>query len=429
MKSRFPVIFSYKFIDNEFIIPDNGDIASIKNPKTKLEVSDVAVLKEVIIDLLKAIKEIFKRNDFKKILQYDDIDNTHNLLVNQLIFDILHDAYIQNSPMLTLTDYCNDYINYNWLNYENDFKVTDQERNSNIDSTRKWMNNQIKLEATLDVTDFLKSETLTSMGLNVNRFSEYIKTHNKPFEKTLKKPKYIWDRIYYNGNPYLITSKQYKRVLPLQKQSNNNYTINAIQELLRLYDLHIGVVYNSSKDDSASYIKKSFDYYNLEIYKRVDFMYKLSKLMENEDIKKMDKDNLLIKRFTPIVIYPYLRNGSILFRESIVYYRPLLFVEEFWQQNKQFDGINFNFTWFYYHLLRAKTFELFLYHFKFNICNYNEMSDFLNESYNILGYFDSNKKWIYEDKGKKSQREILIKNWLNINDLLFNNHLNRKKSN
>lgn len=72
-----------------------------------------------------------------------------------------------------------------------------------------------------------------------------------------------------------------------------------------------------------------------------------------------------------------------------------------------------------YHYVRAKALMLFRYYYKYLSEDYDDISDFLRNHYNILAYHEPNKEWIHTDKKSKRENEARIVKAIEINEALF----------
>ena len=111
------------------------------------------------------------------------------------------------------------------------------------------------------------------------------------------------------------------------------------------------------------------DYYVLESYKRIDFIGKLITAIPKMRIAKIDREHFLVKRFHPYVSIPYEENDELYFAGKYKYYRPLFLIEEALhkqlQDNNKLDHSFYADQWLKHHIVKAKTYELFKYHFEY----------------------------------------------------------------
>jgi hypothetical protein len=328
----------------------------------------------------------------------------------------MFDKHIENSLPLTLAQYCRDYICYDW-----DFSIARDAvewREKAIDRTKKWMKTAIKSEMEKTDKESIR-ENFINLGRNPDSYIHLLSRLNEHFKTNENKPKILWDRLYYNGNRKLITSKQFARSF----NSNNNYSKKDIEMFFHDYDCFVdGSFIQPSKKDDKSYFDKSMDFYFLESYKRIDFMYKLAARMENNGMTSIDREHPLVQRFHPQVLLIYMNNENNRIYHNgeprHKYYQPLILLEESWQEEGLFNCPFFYSTWESRHTLRAKVYELFKYHYEFSLVDYADAANFIRDDYNILAYHEPDKKWIQE-KEKKRDSEIRITNALEINKALF----------
>ena len=215
----------------------------------------------------------------------------------------------------------------------------------------------------------------------------------------------------------MITSKQFDRSF----SKNGNYTHKALVKLFDEYDGYIDEVFMQPTINSKDYFLKSLDFYFLEIYKRIDFIYKLAVRLENSNLPVIDKKHVLVRRFHPKVCDVIEHDGlfEFVYNNRTAYYGPMLLLEDHWQQNESYNDPMHEDKWQKYYFIRAKVYELFQYHCQFISNDYDDISDFINKHYNILQYHEPKKIWIQEDKKLKADHEKRIIKALEINEALF----------
>ena len=265
-------------------------------------------------------------------------------------------------------------------------------------------------------------DEIVELGVNPDVYFEYFNQLSTSFSsgkrpKIQKKPKIKWDYIFYNANGKMITSKQFDRSF----SKNGNYTHKALVKLFDEYDGYIDEVFMQPTINSKDYFLKSLDFYFLEIYKRIDFIYKLAVRLENSNLPVIDKKHVLVRRFHPKVCDVIEHDGlfEFVYNNRTAYYGPMLLLEDHWQQNESYNDPMHEDKWQKYYFIRAKVYELFQYHCQFISNDYDDISDFINKHYNILQYHEPKKIWIQEDKKLKADREKRIIKALEINEALF----------
>ena len=354
------------------------------------------------------------RNDSSHSALQIDFDMIEfETLIDQLVFDILYNKYRNDSPQFTLLAYCTNCICHDWLNptYENNLHDISKVCHS-------WMRKQLKREVAIHNNPGLREES-KRLGRNPDWYLPYLQKMNIPYKQSETKPKILWDYIYYNGNEALITSKQFKRSF---RNQSRNYTKSDMVNLFNDYDSFINKRFmQPAKDakDAKSYFEISMDFYHLEIYKRIDFIYGLAKKMTDMNLRAIDRTHFAVQRFNFSVLCPYNKDGLIEFTEKSKYYRPMIFLEKYWQETGQFTHDLFRFLWYKHHFIRAKTLELFYYNYVFSSEDYDEMAIFIHDYYNVLSYHEPNKIWVQNDKHGSQAATMRITNALKINEALF----------
>ena len=442
------IIMDYSHMDKEIIISDATGSISLGDQKQRTEISSIQGLQKTMNGLVQAVLEIINKtgiyypgielgNMFTMTAQGNNADvdlpkNYYNssflvcpsieplplrisiqpedikFFIDQLVFDILYDKYRRESPLLTLRQYSISHSQYVWSD------VSDGKLFS--DTVRKCIVAAIPRQIATMKTPALRAN-IQKLGVDPDAYFEYLAKLNEPFGTEKKKPKIIWDYIYYNGTQKLITGKQYKRSF----YKSDNYSRNVIADIFDTYDKFVSTVFIKEQGDDKDYFQRSMDFFHLEIYKRIDFIYKLACRLEGADSPFIDKNHALVKRFHPKVLGIYADNNHPVFGTRFNYYRPMLMLEESWQKQKKYVEPMFFDTLQKHQLVRAKAYELFRYHNKFVSENYTEISSFIRDHYNILAYHDPKKIWIQKDKKTTHNKNIRVSKALEINEALFGN--------
>ena len=123
----------------------------------------------------------------------------------------------------------------------------------------------------------------------------------------------------------MITSKQYRRQL---KQEGGNNPGEIILKDLKKYNELVNKFLPAEHESYEKYFHMSMDYYTLESYKRIEFMFKLIESLPQSEIEKISKDHFLVKRFHPLVLVLCEKNGELYLTTKHNYYRPLLIMED-----------------------------------------------------------------------------------------------------
>jgi len=481
IKDIIPAIFDYSHFKKTIKLTDG--VYSTSDKVNKATVTSIPELRKLAE---KYIYIVFNMDSSRaEYTGYDYLTPSRDqivmeLLVNQLIFDVLYDKFKADSPQMTLHRYCEKHLFEEIYNNSDpsDFNVTSrlfsecykhvclatESQDEAINQIFKAIENKAKNEAVL-AEDFNKAreslrtyifnifelleytrkgaiknihelmreeikreinimnnpairEQGTQLGIDPDLFFEYFTALNEPLQDNVKKPQYLWDYIYYNATPNLATSKQFRRTL--KRDSNTSYTRFA-QEL-DYYDKFIQRTFEFEGDDSKCYYTKSMNYYHLEKYKKLDFMYKLAMRMRANkslcsELSEFGSEHFLVKRYTPEVCCPVEVDREIYFEQR--YYPPLVFVDELFQVQERFQHKKYFDIWHKHHLIRAKVYELLKYHNTFALEDYDDIADFIRKDYNILSYHDTNKVWDdISEKVTKEQKEV-IRNIITVNNALF----------
>ena len=276
---------------------------------------------------------------------------------------------------------------------------------------RRVMYEEIKREVKIKNNPALKGD-MKKLAINPEKYLVH-------FSSPRMKRKCDWDYIYYNCNHKLITCKQYKRNISSRIKSRN-YPYDDIVDDFGYYDNYLTNIMPKPDDTNEDYYRKTMDYYHLEVYKKIDFAYKLAVRLEDESLI-IDKNHFLVKRFTPVVVYPFVKDGQLYFGEKQKYYRPLIFIEDEWQKQGMFDHTANYALSLQYHLVRAKAYELFNYQFAFIFDDYDDIAGFLRgrDDDNIVSYHDKDKKWFVPEKEKLKDQTARIKKAQMILEALF----------
>lgn len=420
--SGHPVIMSYSRINKEILVNVKAKELSFGNIKRKKEIHSIFDLREIFDTLINKEVELINRNSRYNIgINFETeagsggipyrINLKHEykkLIIEQLIFDVLADKYLTESPLMTLRQYSI---------YQSQYDRNGIAKNEKIESVRKCIANSIKKQIEIMNSPKLRDE-IVELGFAPDEYFKYYGQVSTPFSSQKQilheKPKVQWDYIYYNANTKLITGKQYNRSF----SKNRNYSRDDLVDLFKACDQYIDKHFMQPTEDAESYFLKSLDFYYFEIYKRLDFIYKLSVRLDELNFQKIEKNNIFVKRFVPEVYDVLDQSGSLKFGNRKKYYKPMLMLETVWLQKLREEPVDI-IKWHNLYFIRAKVYELFKYHFRFASNDYDEISDFIKIYYNILNYHDPNKIWIQADKKLKRECEGRIIKALEINEALF----------
>lgn len=405
-KSGHLMIISYNYINREILVKNDPNQLSLGDAIKRKEIYSIYNLRQVLDALTCKEIELIKKYSAHNL---DIKDEDKSYIIDQLVFDILVDKYYTESPLMTLRQYSI---------YQSKYNRDDQTEMERAECVRRCISNGLKKQTAIMNNPALRNE-ITELGIKPDEYFKYFGQVSTPFtngekQKIEKKSKVQWDYIYYNADTKLFTGKQYDRSF----SKNRNYSHADFVKLYKVYDQYIDELFMQPAENTESYFRQSLDFYFFEIYKRLDFIYKLAVRLDELDFPKIGKDCIFIKRFHPAVCDVLEQNGSLEFGERIKYYRPMLMLETKWLEKIREEPVDF-FKWQMHYFIRAKIYELFKYHCIFVSDDYDEISNFIKGHYNILDYHDPNKIWIQFDKEQKCKREARIIKALEINEALF----------
>lgn len=428
-ESGHPMIMSYRRLNRDIFVNDKIGGFNCGDIKRKKELHSIHELRQIFDQIVEHELDIINRYGtynvgidlentildqaeimplpFRVIIHSEDKE----FLMNQLIFDVLFSKYVAENPKMTLRQYSLSHEHYTWSGQKEEKLISE--------SIRKCISFALKKQIEVMNSPELRKE-IEEFGFNPDEYFKYMSTVSTPFlngkkQELVERPKVAWDYVYYNGTTKLITQKQYARSF----SKNGNYSRAAFVDLFDTYDRFVNEVFLQSIGNSKEFFLKSMDFYYLETYKRLDFIYKLAVRLENVHSLVIDKNSILVKRFYPYICEVLDENGVIHHSYRRMYYRPMLLLEEVWQQKELYNESMYEDMVLKFYFIRAKVYELFKYHFQFISDDYDDISDFINKHYNILQYHEPKKIWIQEEKKLKADRERRIIKALEINEAIF----------
>lgn len=425
LKSGHPVIFDYQNIP-EILLNANGTIA-LGGAKERKEVTSIQALLKIFNELISNVQAMINQNGTYNVgidvspdhcciqplpFRVSIRPHDHALLAEQLVLDILFDKYRTEAPEMTLRQYSYSHSGERWYGGTDDELIAECVRKSVSASVTR----QVK-----DMSSPKLRSDIEKLGANPEKYFSFLTQLSTPFangkkQEIVTKPKPVWDYIYYSGFQKLVTSKQYNRSF----SQHENYSHKAVADMFNMYDHFVDDTFMQKTENDRDYFTKSLEFYSLEIYKRIDFIYKLALRLDGPNAPIIDKNHPLVKRFVPEVVVDYsCLDGVHYYGTKHKYYRPMLMLEDLWQQQERYKDQQYSDTLLKHHLVRAKAYELFRYHYEFASDSYDEISSFLQEHYNILAYHDPQKVWFQPDKKLKRERDARVVKALEINEALF----------
>ncbi len=416
-------IGDYSHIDRKIIISKNDGTITLGNKLDKEQIETISDLRKILNEIASYVyhnihnESIYIRG-IKFKFEIPSLSSQNDHFISQLIFDVLFDKYRIESPKLTLNKYCENHICFDW---DESLDLTGNGLNNAIKAAAKMLSEELKYEATLKDHKTLRV-VAEAFGIDPNKYSDYIehfKSLNTCYHTDKQKYKYQWDQLYYNGNYRLITYKQFRRGFQVGK----HYSYNDFETGYKVYDRFVQKFMLKPDDSNKIRFFKSMDFYNLEIDKRLDFIYKFAVKMEKEGLTNIDQNHPMLKRFHPKIRHFYVYNEHLGHIPRCKYYRPFLFVEKVCPESEQDLTRVDDFLCIYY-IIRAKVYEIFNYKFQFISSkneekHYADIWNFISNHYNVLAYHDPNKEWFNNKAEKYGTQVMRIKNAVKINKALF----------
>lgn len=438
LKSGLPLYTDYHLLGREIVLCKSGSELKLAEKKCRLKISSIEKLTRIFEKLVLAIVEIFhtdsscdiagtpvvskykERQSLSALHMYSyHLDFTHlkiDLLVQQLIFDVLFDKYLNEAEKITLGKYSRQISSMLYTDKTQQLTTEDAiyrnlKRGIEHNYLMKKLSPQLR-------------EDLILLGVDPDRYDQYFNPKAKE-NSNKKKPKPIWDYFYYNRN--MITYRQYRREL----KKDGNYSYEQFVTDLTEYNDFAKKLLPADNESPDKFFTMSMNYYVLESYKRIDFICKLITTMPKERIAEIDREHFWVKRFHPCVLIPYEKNNNLYFAEKCKHYRPLFLIEEALHKQQQ-DSNNLDRSFYAdqllkHHIIRAKAYELFKYHFEYSSPDYSDIKNFIIQSYNMLSYHNSNEvcqsiagnSWNNLDAVTQKQVKMFLQNFIQINKALF----------
>lgn len=419
-KDHLIFITDYHMLDKEFILYEDEMRVEIGGKKEKKILTSIDELRDVFAELIEAATVILQPFGF------DVSPLNKGLLIDQLIFDILFEKYLCEAEKMTRSGY-SKYIS----------KILISDDILYHENTNKAIERSMRQYHDMLMHSELK-EQLEQIGVVPGQYSKYY-TPIMRDNISKKKPKIIWDFLFYNHSKDLnLLYRQYRRQL---NKDDRNYSYEEFILDLNNYMNFVNRLLPEKNEEPYNYFKKTMDYYFLESYKRIDFIFKLIDKMPENVIKKVDKEHFLVKRFHPYVLQPVEDEGDLDYNVTVKYYRPLFWIEDkLHDQIKNFNipdeshessedenEINLETLLFNYQLIRAKVYELFCYHAEYRSSNYSDIKNFISNHFDMRFYHESNKiwqmiagkNWNQMEMETKREFKIIANKFFSVNEALF----------
>lgn len=345
-----------------------------------------------------------------------------DFLANQIIMDLLLDKYLAESEMMTVYAYAK--------------KTANEMYGENDDSYQKEsFRNSIKYNATSGKKKYLElisqpeiQAELSQCGINSHKYQEFLDSKN------LKLPEIMWKTFLWNKDN--LIGKIYRRQLS-RDEGNNTYW--SIIEALQEYNKTVNKTFSTDNMSPEKYFKIAMEYYYHERYRQIDSSLTLANLFQKIGIVNIDSLNFLITRFIPQISTIWFNPSGTMGRLfKFRYYPPFwelnnMTLETLSEGHNEKDVLGASVYWYFFTILRAKTYELFKSHATLNLNNYIEIEEFLKNDFNVFQYREKNEAWERIMKLEKpkssgpkrsaplpdSSTQQFINNFIHIIEMLF----------
>ena len=434
LEDDFPLIIDYQYFDREIIV-SYDDAVKVGGVKVKRKIATIAELRLKLKELISDAKEYYyeficdkavhdETPGLKQMLNaYFNIkDEDMELLVNQLVFDVLYDKYLETSyeDVVKLSTYCAKHFYYELWDKGWTDNIKYAADSHDIDGLKDTARHMMKRQLIREHTQINK-EAYAEFGIDI------VKGIDSLFQSEYK-PKVVWDFFFHRGSKNLVTSRQCRRNFSIKRKADYLKLANELND----YDRYIenARMRNHCGNSAKEYFQKSMGFYTLEMSSRMDFMYKLAETFESEGFSNAHKIRFLIEGYDTTVACPYIEqdaDGNLAqgFRQETRCYFPLPLIEkscgrkmnDLLHETDKNPFLDEGLIYVY----RAKVHALFKYHYVFNSEDYDDISDFISNNFDIRSYYDSGKIWkglsVFDDELTHEQKIRLL------NIQLINNHL------
>lgn len=433
-KCSLPIFTDYQLLDREIILINYDNGIKLGEKKRRTKISNIEELTWSVKNLILDVVRIYSENNMGFSITHNSAEKQSlcrlpiysyhidynelkiDLLVQQVIFDLLFDKYLFKSEKITRSLYSKQI---------SEMLYTDKiQRISASESIVKRLKRAMESYYLKTKNSSKLKKDLIALGVDPDKFEQYYIPKLKD-NLNKKKPKLVWDFLFYNQN--MITYRQYRREL----KKDGNYSYEQFVMDLNEYNNFVMKLLPKDNESPIKYFNMSMEYYFLEAYKRIDFMGMLITAMLKMGISEIDREHFLVKRFHPEVFLPYEKNNELYFAKKCKYYRPLFLIEEAFkkelEESNTLDYSNYAIQLFNHQIVRAKTYELFKYHYEYISSDYSDIKNFILQFYNMLSYHNANELWILI-KGKswndfdsttKQFLKNFLRNFLSINRAFF----------
>lgn len=249
----------FRRLKEDIIINSDSDPIELHGNVGRKAVTTVSQLKKTFDEVIFKIIKYLCEPPLSLDLNISDTEKV--LLIDQLVFDILFDKYLNESELMTRNSY-STYMGNKLYSDISQRKAASHAINECL--TRGMKTNHERMSRTGP------QEQIKMLGADPNKYAKFCTPHMRENSHS-KKPKFVWEQLYFNSGLDL-TGRQYRRQLT---KENRDYPYERIVHDLNSYNDFVAKLLPAENESYENYFRMSMDYYVLESYKRVDFMFKL----------------------------------------------------------------------------------------------------------------------------------------------------------
>lgn len=381
------------------------------------------------------------------------------LLIDQLIFDILFEKYLDDEGEMTLEDYCYaiclkfpELASYYDKNYDPSGPNSKQDLQNSIKAMRQIIDEHIENYSSANnemhvlMFGVLKDDFVDLMNARSNTY----KNIKNIEENKVTKPRVFWDNVFLQHVSFpnldakkTNTGRYSKRKLILRRQFEGTYDLKNSNRKYddfiidnKIYGDFIDVLTTGVDLDDKTYFENTMLFYTLETEHRMEYIYNLSIDLANNNFDEIElgSDFCLSSRFDPFVSQPEIVDNKIRALATKKYYKSMLLHNKYYQEqffnNKE---LKIKASFMFNTRIRAKSFEIFKFYYNFVSNDYSQMNAFIKDHYNLIGYYkdtefvkgyyNPDKIWKYVDsfKNKNFENEEIISSLKDSNFFIDNN--------
>ena len=435
---NIPITDYSRFKKKAFWVSDDNNIELLD--KDFIEITSIEELENVLMLLIQNVVTTLRTfaPKFKtEQVDYRNFKEIKELLIEQLVFDILRDKYLNEEKVLNRYQYAT-YICKKIYGVEGDEDVG----LANIRAVYENITGGMEKHSELMLYSKLRDQ-LKFLGIDIDKYYNSKVADSSEKKRTLHE----WNDYHFNFGINMkdtfdasimnnrgtvsLTARQYRRQVD-GKGEKFNYN-NFFRDVKKYCEVIEKFLPDENEDDKT-YFEKTMEYFFIESYKRIDYMFKIVEYVP-EDVLAVYKERVLenfwgltyrqnfflCESFCPPVAVLFEDNGNVEYGTRNNYYRPLIKIEEAIMEECMLDNWKridyFKDLLQKHYFVRAKVYELFHYYYAFKSDDYSDIKKYLQEKYNMSSYHKTTGVWDVikkynnwdelDKKGKKAMRKKL----------------------